>query len=93
MGMQYSQVPIILNSVDEDDFNAFRAHLRDLPEPVYVHCAGGKRALLLILMDQAIAQQQSGEQALQNVRRHGLDFTENPRLATMIERYVNRFLA
>jgi uncharacterized protein (TIGR01244 family) len=92
MGMQYSQVPIVMDSLDEGDFNAFRTHLNDLPAPVYVHCAGGKRALLLTLMDQAIKRHLTGAQALHNARAHGLDFTENPRLATMIERYINRFI-
>ena len=91
--MEYKNVPIIMNLLNEDDFNAFRSHLNDLPKPVYVHCAGGKRAILLTVMDQAIRQNKTGEQALYDARDKGIDFTEMPLIATMIERYVNRFIA
>ena len=55
----------------------FRRALDDLPQPVFLHCASGKRAGAMTLMALAADKGWDGDTALQEGKARGIDLTED----------------
>ena len=46
-GLETAYIPVIPGAVTQDDVTAFKAALRDLPQPVLAYCRSGARAASL----------------------------------------------
>lgn len=89
LGMDYANIPVTMDSMSEDKVEEFRRRLAALPQPVYVHCAGGKRAGAFTMMHVAVEQKMSGDQALQKARDMGFE-CDAPALEKFVKTYVDR---
>ncbi|MGJ8536532.1 MAG: beta-lactamase hydrolase domain-containing protein [Parasphingopyxis sp.] len=88
LGMEYRHVPVSGEALDHDLVDAFRGQLKDLPGPVYVHCASGKRAGAFTMMHLASEAGMSGEATLQQAEAMGFA-CDNPNLAAFVRGYVD----
>jgi uncharacterized protein (TIGR01244 family) len=76
LGMNYLHYPIIADNLDGALVDDFRRSLDDLPQPVFLHCASGKRAGAMTLMALAADKGWDGETALQEGKSRGIDLTD-----------------
>lgn len=63
--LEYVHLPVNMNELQPELVDRFRAKLRELPYPIYVHCASGKRACAFSLMHVAAEDGWSGEDTLE----------------------------
>lgn len=75
LGLNYLHHPVTAENMDADTVDAFRRALDDLPQPVFLHCASGKRAGALTLMALAADKGWDGNAALAEGKARGLDLT------------------
>ncbi|EDZ66682.1 hypothetical protein NOC27_9 [Nitrosococcus oceani AFC27] len=67
----------------------FRERLEDVPKPVFVHCASGKRAGAFTMMATAVEQGMNGETALQKAREMGFE-CDVPQLEQFVKTYIDK---
>jgi uncharacterized protein (TIGR01244 family) len=87
LGMEYLHIPVIGDQIREGQVDEFRNAVENLPKPVYVHCAKGKRAATLSLMDRAVCEGWSGKETLAQAKKQGFDL--NPNLEKFVREYVD----
>jgi uncharacterized protein (TIGR01244 family) len=56
LGMTYLHFPVKSDAMGTDLVDEFREKLGELPRPVYVHCASGKRSGAFVMMHVAVEQ-------------------------------------
>lgn len=71
-GLVYLNYPLGDGALDDFHISAFRTKLSLLPAPTYVHAGNSPRAAALVLIDHAIKQQWSADEALNQVPSLGL---------------------
>ena len=90
LGMAYRHVPVRGDALSPALFDAFRDAVTQLPGPIFVHCASGRRAGLFAIMQHAVERGLTGAEALAEARRSGLSIDDSPDLAALISTYVDR---
>lgn len=88
-GLNYVHHPIKADELDDDSVDEFRRALDDLPQPVFLHCASGKRAGAMALMAIAAENGWDGATALAEGRDRGLDISEEE-IGKFVKRYADR---
>jgi uncharacterized protein (TIGR01244 family) len=92
LGLRYLNLPVTMDAIREDQVDAFRRQLIELPEPIYVHCRAGKRAGAFVMMHTAAEQHMSGDEALEKAKEMGFE-CDQPELASFVKNYVNNHKA
>ena len=87
-GMQYLHLPVSLKGMSEDLVDSFRAEFAKLPRPVFAHCAAGKRAGAMVMMDMAVEQGMTGDETLSKATEMGFD-CDVPELEQFVKQYVD----
>jgi uncharacterized protein (TIGR01244 family) len=87
-GMEYLHIPVISSQIREGQVDEFRNALENLPKPVFVHCAKGKRAGLFSLMDQAQSEGWSGKDTVSRAKQMGWEITDAD-LEKFVKEYVD----
>ena len=88
-GMNYLNVPVAADRLDDAQVDEFRRSLDDLPEPVFLHCASGKRAGAMTLMALAADKGWDGDTALEEGRKRGLDLSAET-IGRFVKDYADR---
>ncbi|MEX3314511.1 sulfur transferase domain-containing protein [Sulfitobacter sp. PS-8MA] len=88
LGLNYLHYPVTAESLDAALVDEFRWALDDLPQPVFLHCASGKRAGAMTLMALAADKGWDGETALQEGKARGIDLTEE-KIGPFVTSYAN----
>ncbi len=88
LGLSYLHHPVTADSLDAALVDDFRRSLNELPQPVLLHCASGKRAGAMTLMALAADKGWEGETALQEGKARGLDLTEE-KIGQFVKTYVD----
>ncbi len=88
-GLTYLHHPVSPEALDDALVDDFRRSLDDLPQPVLLHCASGKRASAMTLMARAAEEGLDGEAALAKGRENGLDFTQE-KIGQFVKDYADR---
>lgn len=91
-GMEYLHMPVSLDAMNETQVDDFRRHVTQLPAPIFVHCASGKRAGAFAMMHTALEQGLSGEQALQTAEQMGFE-CDQPRLREFVKNYIDESMS
>ncbi|MEJ8570690.1 protein tyrosine phosphatase family protein [Microbaculum marinum] len=86
-GLTYLHHPVDGEKLSEDVVDRFREKVVDLPGPVLVHCASGKRSGWMVIMHLAAEQGLSGDEAV--AKATSLGFEQD---ASGLERFVRRYL-
>lgn len=85
LGMEYRHIPMTGATLTPELVDHFRAELEALPKPVYVHCRSGTRSAALVLMDKAVREGVSGQEAARRAAQLGFDVSG---LSGFIDRYA-----
>ncbi|TWT90358.1 Beta-lactamase hydrolase-like protein [Pseudobythopirellula maris] len=87
-GMEYSNIPVSMQSMGPDLVDRFREKYAKLPKPVFAHCKSGKRAGAMVMMHVAVEQGMSGEETLQKAKEVGFE-CDQPQLEQFVRQYVD----
>lgn len=87
-GLEYRHIPVSSDNLDAAKVDRFREELRQLPTPVFVHCAGGTRAGAFSMMDLAIRKGWSGEECLRRAEEMGFK-CDKPELKEFVRQYID----
>lgn len=87
-GLNYLHFPVAAEDLNPQMVDDFRRSLDDLPQPVFLHCASGKRAGALTLMALAADRGMSSDAALELGRKAGVDLTEE-KIGQFVRRYID----
>ncbi|SDG48249.1 beta-lactamase hydrolase domain-containing protein [Sulfitobacter delicatus] len=88
LGLNYLHHPVTADSLDAALVDDFRRSLDDLPQPVFLHCASGKRAGAMTLMALAADKGWDGDTALQEGKARGIDLTEE-KIGQFVKSYAD----
>ncbi len=88
LGLNYLHHPVTSDSLDTALVDDFRRSLDDLPQPVFLHCASGKRAGAMTLMALAADKGWDGDTALQEGKARGIDLTEE-KIGQFVKSYAD----
>lgn len=91
MGMEYLHAPISSRRMKEETVGQFLKRFPFLPQPVYAHCQGGKRAAAVMLIQRAREAGWNGEETLQRADELGLGLTDSA-MRTFVRNFVNNQL-
>lgn len=90
LGMEYQNIPVSSKEAPkEEQINQFRKALKTMPKPIYAHCRKGKRSGAFIMIDQALKQGLTGEEALQKAMSVGFE-CDVPQLKDFFVSYINQ---
>ncbi len=88
LGMTYLSLPVSMNDLGPETVDNFREKFKQLPKPAYAHCASGKRAGAMVLMNMACEAKWSGEETLEKAHSMGFE-CDQPQLREFVVEYVN----
>ena len=89
VGLDYLHIPVASTDPRPEQVDQFREKLTELPGPVLVHCASGKRSGAFAVLQLADQQGLSGEEALARARMLGFDW-KSPELEGFVRRYLDQ---
>ncbi|MXO75900.1 MULTISPECIES: beta-lactamase hydrolase domain-containing protein [Bacteria] len=84
-GLAYRSFPVTPSDLNAGTASIISAELEQLPAPIAIHCASGKRASLMALADWAYRHDASASKAAAKAQAAGLKFSEAD-LQPLIER-------
>ncbi len=87
-GLNYLHCPVASDSLSTELVDDFRRSLDDLPQPVFLHCASGKRAGAMTLMALAADKGWDGDTALAEGRQRGIDLSQE-KIGQFVKDYAN----
>ncbi|MCP1167658.1 beta-lactamase hydrolase domain-containing protein [Limimaricola litoreus] len=87
-GLTYLHHPVDGQSLSNEVVDAFRRKATELPAPVLVHCASGKRSGALVMMHIASENGMSGEEVIEKAEEMGFE-CDTPELESFVKDYVN----
>ncbi|MCP6762109.1 MAG: sulfur transferase domain-containing protein [Fischerella sp. CENA71] len=102
LGLYYANVPLKLETLNEELITAILKIIELLPKPALVHCAAGMRSTGIALLSIAVEQGLTLEQTLEFARNLGFGFAEHvsenfsehigvsPRLKQLFVDYINK---
>lgn len=88
-GLDYLHIPVAPTGPRSEQVDQFRQKLSELPGPVLIHCASGKRASVFGVLGLATEEGLSGEDALSRARELGFNWG-SPELENFIKRYLEQ---
>lgn len=88
-GMTYLHHPVDGEKLSEDVVDSFRKKAEDLPGPVLVHCASGKRSGALVMMHRGVEQGMSGDEVIQKAEAMGFE-CDTPDLKEFVRSYIDK---
>ncbi|WP_138933262.1 beta-lactamase hydrolase domain-containing protein [Roseovarius arcticus] len=87
-GLAFLHHPVDGEKLSEDLVDDFRRKATDLPAPVLVHCASGKRSGAFVMMHIGSEQGMTGEEVVQKAEEMGFE-CDTPELEDFVKNYVN----
>lgn len=88
-GLNYRHVSVPLDWLDEETLDRIHSELARLPEPIYIHCASGRRAGMAALIHRAIDEGLTGDAMMAEAERLGFAYG-SPELKDFMKRYVDK---
>lgn len=87
-GLTYLHHPVDGQRLSDDVVDAFRRKATELPAPVLVHCASGKRSGAFVMMHIACEQGMSGQEVIEKAEDMGFE-CDTPELEKFVRNYVD----
>jgi uncharacterized protein (TIGR01244 family) len=88
-GLTYLHHPVDGEKLSDEVVDGFRRKATELPAPVLVHCASGKRSGAMVMMHLAAEQGMTGDQVIDKAEEMGFE-CDTPQLEEFVKSYVNR---
>lgn len=95
LGLQYLNMPLKLELLDEVTVTEILGCLDQLPKPVLIHCAAGMRSTAIALLKAAVKQGLTPEQTVEKARSLGFHYIDctmvHPQLRQRFFDYINKY--
>lgn len=88
-GLRYAHIPVPTDRIEPDMLDRFAAALGQMPGPIFVHCASGKRSGTFAIALAAAQDGATGRAALERIEAAGATYGSDPMRAA-VRRYVDR---
>lgn len=89
VGLNYLHYPLSGDGLSAEAVDDFRRSLDDLPQPVFLHCASGKRAGAMTLMALAADKGWDGDTALAEGKKRGIDLSDE-KIGQFVKSYADQ---
>lgn len=87
-GLTYLHHPVDGEKLSEEVVDSFRRKATDLPAPVLVHCASGKRSGALVMMHMGCENEMDGDEVVAKAEEMGFE-CDTEKLEKFVKDYVN----
>jgi uncharacterized protein (TIGR01244 family) len=87
-GIACETIPVSMDEMGPETVDDFRSTLAQAEKPVFVHCKLGKRAGAMVMMDVAVRQGWSGEEAIRRAKEMGFE-CENEQMTDFVRNYID----
>lgn len=87
-GLIYLHHPVDGEKLSEDVVDSFRRKATELPPPVLVHCASGKRSGAMVMMHIGCEQDMTGGEVIEKAEEMGFE-CDTPKLEKFVKNYVD----
>jgi uncharacterized protein (TIGR01244 family) len=87
-GLTFLHHPVDGEKLSEELVDEFRRKATELPAPVLVHCASGKRSGAFVMMHIGCEQGMTGEEVIKEAEEMGFE-CDSPQLEDFVKSYVN----
>ncbi|MCC5601899.1 beta-lactamase hydrolase domain-containing protein [Nostoc favosum] len=91
-GLCYVNIPVKLEEISDELIHEVLRQIDKLPKPALVHCASAMRAVVITLMNIAIWQGMTPQQAFEKAAEIGFDLNAQPQIKQLFDRYVSEYL-
>lgn len=88
-GLRYAHIPVPMDRLETEMFDDVAAALQEMPAPVLVHCASGKRAGTFAIASTAINDGSTGRAAVERIEAAGATYGSDSMRAA-VRLYVDR---
>lgn len=88
-GLTYRHIPVPMGPPSEETLDRIHGELARLPEPIYIHCASGKRSGTMALMHRAIDEGLTGDAMLARAEELGFAYG-SAELKDQLKAYVDK---
>jgi uncharacterized protein (TIGR01244 family) len=88
-GLRYANLAVPADRLEEAALDRFRALVQELPKPVFVHCASGKRSGTFALAQAGVDAGLSGDQVAERLAEAGAAYGSDEMRET-VRRWVDR---
>lgn len=88
-GLQYVNVPVKPDAMDDALADRVLQEIDQLPKPALIHCKSGMRSGALTLMYIATHEGMSAEQAMAIGKQHDFDCDAHPQMKQFFEQYIS----
>lgn len=89
LGLDYVHLPVSMNEMNHLLVDTFRNQVKDLPKPVYVHCASGMRAGAFVMMHLAVENGWSARECFAKAEEQGFECNK-PEMKTFLKTFVDQ---
>ncbi|MGQ9427648.1 TIGR01244 family sulfur transferase [Gilvimarinus sp. F26214L] len=83
-GMDYVHIPVSAESISHSDVEAFHLAMSDKGKPVFAHCGSGRRSFLLWAAGQALFEDASVQDLMEQAQRLGIDASVLPQIIEQV---------
>lgn len=88
-GLTYLHHPVSGKDFSDEIVDQFRRKAAEMPAPVLVHCASGKRSGAMVMMHLAAERGMSGDEVIEKAEAMGFE-CDTPELEQFVKSYVDR---
>lgn len=92
-GLNYVNEPVSAQGMSEAVVSKVGDRLQDLPKPILVHCASGKRAGAVTLMNLGARRGMRAEECLELAGEMGFDCESEPAIKSLVVEYLKKHSA
>lgn len=89
LGLQYVNIPVKMNAINDDLTTQVLQEIDSLPKPALIHCGSAMRAGAMTMMHLAIQQNMTPQEAFENAGQMGFDCSAHPQMKQYFEQYVS----
>ncbi|MBV6623004.1 MAG: protein tyrosine phosphatase family protein [Rivularia sp. (in: Bacteria)] len=89
-GLNYTNIPVKVEKIDDELIDQILEKIDQLPKPLLIHCASGMRAGAMALMNIAIHEEMTTQEAFQTAQKLGFDCSSSPKLKEILEQYIDK---
>ncbi len=91
LGMHYVNAPVNIAALSEELTTQVLVCIDEMPKPLLIHCAAALRSGAMALMNIAICQGLTAEEALVKADEIGFDCNAHPQMKEFLTYYVDKY--
>ena len=87
LGLDYFHLPVSMDGMSHELVHTFRENVKNLPKPIYVHCASGMRAGAFVMMHLAVENDWSAQECFNRAEEQGFE-CDKPEMKAFLKAFI-----